>query len=59
VVHGDEGPVGDDSGDAEGAVGVGTGNEVFDGGGVEELDVGELEDLGKEGRGEESLRNTN
>lgn len=56
VVHGDEGPVGDDTGDADGAVGaVGAGDQVLDGGGVEELDVGEGEDLGEEGGGEEGL----
>ena len=35
VVHGDEGPVGDDAGDADAAVAVFAGDEVFDGGGVE------------------------
>jgi hypothetical protein len=49
VVHGDKSPVGDDTGDAEGTVRVGAGDEVFDGGGVEELDVRELEDFGEEG----------
>ena len=42
VVHGDEGPVGDDAGDAEFVhCGGGAGDEVFDGGGVEEFDIGE------------------
>jgi hypothetical protein len=49
VVHGDESPVCDDTGDAEGAICIGASDEIFDRGGVEELDVGELEDLGEEG----------
>ncbi len=62
VVAGDEGPVCDDAGDAEGCWGIvvggggrgkGSGDEVFDGGGVEEFDVGEGEDFGEEGGGEE------
>jgi hypothetical protein len=48
-MHGDQGPVSNDSGDAEGTVGVGAGDEVFDGGGVEELDIGELENFGEKG----------
>jgi hypothetical protein len=47
VVHGYEGPVGDDAGDAEGPVGVLTRDEVFNCGGVEEFDVGEGEDFGE------------
>jgi hypothetical protein len=35
VVHGDEGPVGYDAGDADAAVAVFAGDEVFDGGGIE------------------------
>lgn len=54
VVHGDQGPVGDDTSNSDGSVGILAGDEVLNGGGVEELDVRELEDLGKEGRGEES-----
>lgn len=50
VVHGDEGPVCHDAGDADGGGvrdgGGGARDEVFDCGGVEELDVGEGEDLG-------------
>ena len=39
VMHGDERPVGDDAGDAKGAVRGAAGDEVFDGCGVElELD---------------------
>lgn len=55
VVDGDEGPVCDDAGDADGGGGggEGPGDEVFDGGGVEEFDVGEGEDFGEEGGGEE------
>jgi hypothetical protein len=55
VVHGDERPVGDDAGDAEGAVVVLARDEVFDCGGVEEFDVGEGEDFGEEGGCEECL----
>ena len=53
VIEGDEGPVGNDAGDAESAVGLRTGDEVFDAGGIEELDVGKGEDFGHEGGGEE------
>lgn len=62
MVAGDEGPVCDDAGDADGwggwgvvggGRGEGAGDEVFDGGGVEEFDVGEGEDFGEEGGGEE------
>ena len=54
VVHGDEGPVGDYARDADAAAaGVRAGDEVFDGGGVEELDVWEGEDAGEECGGEE------
>ena len=51
VVHGDKGPVCYDAGDADGggAGGEGPCDQVFDGCGVEELDVGEGEDLGEEG----------
>ena len=35
MVHGYEGPIGDDAGDADAAVFVFAGDEVFDGGGVE------------------------
>lgn len=55
VVHGDKSPVCNDTGDAEGAVGVGAGDEIFDCGCVEQLDVGEGEDFGEEGRGEKGL----
>ncbi len=54
-MHGHQGPIRDDTGDAQGAVRVGAGDEVFDSGGIEELDVGEGEDLGEEGGGEEGL----
>ena len=55
VVHADEGPVGDDAGNAKFLTcGGRTGDEVFDGCCVEELDVGEAEDLGEKSRGEES-----
>lgn len=53
MVHGHEGPVGDDAGDLDGR-GVGgvverAGDEVFDAGCVEQLDVGEGKDFGEEG----------
>ena len=53
VIQSDEGPIGDNTGDAESAIGLGTRDEVFDAGGVEELDVGKGEDFGHEGGGEE------
>ena len=55
VVHRDQGPVGNHTGDAH-IIRPGnltTGNEVLDGGGVEKLDVGELEHLGQDSRGKE------
>jgi hypothetical protein len=59
MIQGHEGPVRDDSRDAYGVrIGGGArraGNQVFDAGSVEELDVGEGEDLGEEGGGEEGL----
>jgi hypothetical protein len=56
VVHGDECPVGDDTSNADLVrAGDGTCDEVFDGGSVEELDVGEGEDFGEESGGEQSL----
>jgi hypothetical protein len=55
VVHGDKSPVGDNASDADGAVWAGTSDEVFYCGGVEELDVGEGEDFGEEGRSEKCL----
>lgn len=47
-------PVGDNTGDLDGAVLTGTGDEVLNGSGIEELDVGELQDLAEKGAGEES-----
>ena len=58
MVHGDESPVCDDTSDAEGSVWVGPGDEVFNRSGVEKLDVGEGEDFGEEGGGEECLSRT-
>ena len=55
VVHGDEGPVCNNTDNAEESVGSLAGDEIFDGGGVEELDVGEGEDFREEGRCEEGL----
>ena len=55
VVHRDESPVCDNAGNAECAIGVGTSNEIFDSSGIEKLDIGEGEDFGKKGGGEERL----
>ncbi len=38
---GDESPVGDHASDSEGTVWVGSGDEILNCGGIEELDVGE------------------
>jgi hypothetical protein len=54
-MHRDQSPVGDDAGDAQGAVCSSAGDEVLHRGGVEELNVREGEDFGKEGGCEESL----
>lgn len=54
VIERDERPVGDDAGDLDAAVRHVTSDEVFDGGGVEEFDVGKGEDAGEERRGEQS-----
>lgn len=55
VMHGYQGPVCDDTCDADGSVWVGASDQVFDCCGVEELDVWEGQHLGKEGGGEECL----
>ena len=59
VMHGDKGPVGHHTSNADssrvGRSWGGTGDEVLNGSGVEELDVGEGKDLGKEGGCEECL----
>jgi len=41
VVHGDKRPVGDDTSDADGPVWIRASDEVFNRGGIEELDIGE------------------
>lgn len=50
MVHGDQSPVCDYTGDADilNTVCARAGDQVFDAGGIEEFDVGEGEDLGKE-----------
>jgi len=53
MVHADERPVGHDTGDARFAVLARAGDQVLHGGRVEELDVGEEQHLGQQGRGEE------
>jgi len=55
VVHADQGPVGDNTGNSDVSICVLASDEILNSGGVEELDVGEGEDLGEEGGGEESL----
>lgn len=55
VVHSHEGPVGDDPGNTDIPVGQLAGDEVFNGGGVEKLDVGKGEDFGQNGGCEEGL----
>ena len=60
VVHSDQRPISDHARDADAAAHLGArgldvraGDEVLDGGGVEELDVGEAQDFREEGGGEE------
>lgn len=55
VVHGNKCPVGDNSSDAKSSVGVLAGDEVLNGGGIKELDVGERKNLGQKGGSEKSL----
>jgi hypothetical protein len=52
VVHADKSPVGDDTGDTNALVRA-AGDEVLNAGRVEQLDVGKLENLGQDGRGEQ------
>lgn len=47
MVHGHQSPVGNNTCNSEISVLVLAGDKVLDGGGIEELDVGELQDLGK------------
>jgi len=56
VVHSNEGPVCDDTGNADITVGHLAGDEILNGGGVEELNVGKGEDFGQKGGCEEGLR---
>ena len=49
VVHGNQGPIGHNTSDTESTIGVLSSDEIFDSGGVEELDVGEGEDFGEKG----------
>lgn len=55
VVHSHEGPVGNDPGNADITVGHLARDEILNGGGVEELDVGKGEDFGQKGGCEEGL----
>lgn len=62
VVHRDQGPVGDHTGDADPAVALGrlAGDQVLNGSGVEQLDVGHLQHLGQHSRREQrSVFNNN
>lgn len=54
-MHGYESPVCDNTSNAKGTIGVLAGNQVFDSGGVEELDVGEGENFGEKGGSKEGL----
>lgn len=53
MVESHQSPVGDDAGHARGGSVVFADDEVFDGGGVHEDDVGHHEDAREDGRGEE------
>jgi hypothetical protein len=55
VVHGNECPVGNHACNTESTVVVLAGDKVFNGGGIEELDVWECEDFGEESGCEKSL----
>jgi len=49
VVHGDESPVRDYARNANPALAVGAGDEILHGSGIEQLDIGELQDLREDG----------
>ena len=54
MVHGHKSPIGNDTSDANLTVRTcRTSNEIFNGGSVEELDVGEGKDFGEKGRSKE------
>lgn len=57
VMHGDKCPVSDDAGNAQAGLSRAR-DEILDGSGVEELDVGEGQDFGEKSRGEECLLNS-
>jgi len=56
VVHSDEGPVCNDTGNVDITVGHLAGDEILNSGGVEELNVWEGEDFGQKGGCEKGLR---
>lgn len=55
MMHGDQGPVGDHSSDADGTIWQRASDKILDCRGVEQFDVGECQNLGEESRGEECL----
>lgn len=55
MVHADQGPVSDHTGHADPAIGRRASDEILNCRGVEELDIGEREDLREESGGEERL----
>ena len=48
MVHADQGPVSDHSGDTDSAISSRASDEILDCRGIEELDIGEREDLREE-----------
>ena len=61
MMHGDKSPVGHNASNANAVRGTWSraSDEVFDRSGIEELDVRERKDFGKEGGSKESLEATN
>ncbi len=61
MMHGDKSPVGHNTGNSNAIWNTlsRASDEVFDSSGIEELDVRERKDFGKEGGSEESLEATN
>jgi len=61
MMHGDKSPVGHNAGNANAVWGTWSraSDEVFDSSGIEEFDVRERKNFGKEGRSKESLEATN
>jgi hypothetical protein len=61
MMHGDKSPVGHNTGNANAVWGTWgrASDEVFDSSGIEEFDVRERKNFGKEGRSKESLEAAN